>query len=142
NPTGLHARPASLFVQTAGRFDARIEASGRGRQTDASSIMGVLSLGLRQGDMLTLRASGREAEAALKALEELAGANFYETPSKAQPEAASPVPAPAEEVATIQPEPLMPQAGHETWPGIPTSAGVAIGPAFLYTSGNLTLSTV
>src|SRR2546421_5002075 len=140
NPTGLHARPASLFVQTAGRFDARIEASGRGRQTDAISIMGVLSLGLRQGDVLTLRASGKEAEAALKALEELAQANFYETPSKAQPEAARP--APAEEVATIQPEPLMPQAGHETWPGIPTSAGVAIGPAFLYTSGNLTLSTV
>src|SRR5256712_6424948 len=137
NPTGLHARPASLFVQTAGRFDARIEASGRGRQTDATSIMGVLSLGLRQGDMLTLRASGREAGAALKALEELAQANFYETPS----EAASPASAPAEEIVTIQPEPLMPQAGHETWPGIPTSAGVAIGPASLSPSGNFTLST-
>src|SRR5437764_7086455 len=90
NPTGLHARPASLFVQTAGRFDARIEASGRGRQSDATSIMGVLSLGLRQGDMLTLCASGREAEAALKALEELAQANFYESPPKAQPVVASP----------------------------------------------------
>src|SRR6266700_3003991 len=38
NPTGLHARPDSLFVQTAGRFAAQIEASGHGRQTDATSI--------------------------------------------------------------------------------------------------------
>src|SRR5438105_1177588 len=138
NPTGLHARPASLFVQTAGRFAARIEASGHGRQTDATSIMGVLSLGLRQGDTLTLRAGGTEAEAALKALEELVQANFYETPS----EAAAPTPAPAKEVATIQPGSTMPQTAHETWPGIPTSAGVAVGPALLYTSGNITLSTV
>src|SRR5205807_1785366 len=105
NPTGLHARPASLFVQTAGRFDARIEASGRGRQTDATSIMGVLSLGLRQGDVLTLRASGREAEAALKALEGLVRANFYETPS----EPTSPPLAPVKEAATIQPGLLAPQ---------------------------------
>ena len=138
NPTGLHARPASLFVQTAGRFAARIEASGHGRQTDATSIMGVLSLGLRQGDTLTLHAGGTEAEAALKALEELVQANFYETPA----EAAVPTPAPAKEVATIQPGTTMPQTAHETWPGIPTSAGVAVGPALLYTSGNITLSTV
>ncbi|TMC16336.1 MAG: HPr family phosphocarrier protein [Chloroflexi bacterium] len=138
NPTGLHARPASLFVQTAGRFAARIEASGHGRQTDATSIMGVLSLGLRQGDTLTLRAGGTEAEAALKALEELVQANFYETPS----EAAAPTPAPAKEVATIQPGSTKSQTAHEAWPGIPTSAGVAVGPALLYTSGNITLSTV
>ena len=71
NPTGLHARPASLFVQTAGRFQARVEVSGRGRQTEATSIIGVLSLGIRKGDTITLRASGKEAEAALKALDEL-----------------------------------------------------------------------
>src|SRR5437016_2655646 len=49
NPTGLHARPASLFVQTAAGYQARIRASGRGKDTDATSIFGVLSLGLRQG---------------------------------------------------------------------------------------------
>src|SRR6266849_3258375 len=58
NPTGLHARPASLFVQTAARFQAHIHVSGRGKETDASSIFGVLSLGLRQGETLTIRASG------------------------------------------------------------------------------------
>lgn len=138
NPTGLHARPASLFVQTAARFAARIEISGHGRQTDAASIMGVLSLNLRQGDTLTLRASGTEAEAALKALEELVRANFNETPS----EAATPTPAPASDITPNQPLPPVSQAGHETWQGAPTSSGVAVGPALLYTSGNIALNAV
>jgi phosphoenolpyruvate-protein phosphotransferase/dihydroxyacetone kinase phosphotransfer subunit len=140
NPTGLHARPASLFVQTAARFAARIELSGHGRQTDAASIMGVLSLNLRQGDILTLRASGTEAEAALKALEELVQANFYETPSETE----APTPAPARDITPNQPLPSISQsqAAHEIWRGAPTSSGVAVGPALLYTSGNIALSAV
>jgi len=84
NPTGLHARPASLFVQTAGRYDARIEVLGRGRQTEATSIIGVLALGIRKGDTITLRASGKEAEVALEALRELNLANFYETTAEVE----------------------------------------------------------
>src|SRR5207245_7096735 len=79
NPTGLHARPAMLFVQTAAGYQAHIRASGRGKDTDATSIFGVLSLGLRQGDTLTLRSSGKEAEAAIEALSELVRLNFHET---------------------------------------------------------------
>ena len=79
NPTGLHARPAMLFVQTAAGYQANIHASGRGKETDATSIFGVMSLGLRQGDTLTIRASGKEAEAAIEALSELVRVNFYET---------------------------------------------------------------
>jgi multiphosphoryl transfer protein len=79
NPAGLHLRPASLFVQTAGRFQAHIRASGHGRETDATSINGVLSLGMRQGDIVTIRVQGEDAKAALEALSELVHANFYET---------------------------------------------------------------
>ena len=79
NPTGLHARPAMLFVQTAARYQAHIQASGRGKETDATSIFGVLSLGLRQGDTLAIRASGKDAESAIEALSELVRVNFYET---------------------------------------------------------------
>src|SRR5207245_7855666 len=79
NPTGLHARPALLFVQTAAGYQANVHASGRGKDTDATSIFGVLSLGLRQGDTLTLRASGKEAQAAIEALSELVRLNFHET---------------------------------------------------------------
>ncbi len=78
NPTGLHARPALLFVQTAAGYQANVHASGRGKDTDATSIFGVMSLGLRQGDMLTLRASGKEAQAAIEALSELVRVNFHE----------------------------------------------------------------
>ena len=85
NPTGLHARPAMLFVQTAAGYQANIRASGRGKETDATSIFGVMSLGLRQGDTLTLRASGKEAEAAIQALSELVRVNFYETAPEVAP---------------------------------------------------------
>src|SRR5262249_711972 len=68
NPTGLHARPASLFVQTAARYQANTRAAGRGKEADASSIFGVLSLGLRKGDTITIRASGKDAETAIEAL--------------------------------------------------------------------------
>src|SRR5438046_1840482 len=45
NPTSLHARPASLFVQTAARFQAQIQVIARGRQADATSTMPWHSLG-------------------------------------------------------------------------------------------------
>src|SRR6266704_2074221 len=80
NPTGLHARPALLFVQTAAGYQANVHASGRGKDTDATSIFGVLSLGLRLGDTLTIRASGNEAQAAIEALSELVRLNFHEPP--------------------------------------------------------------
>ena len=142
NPTGLHARPAMLFVQTSAGYQANIRASGRGKETDATSIFGVMSLGLRQGDTLTLRASGKEAEAAIQALSELVRVNFYET----APEAAIPPTVGADLSGTppiyrpdTYPETQLPG---EPWHGITTSAGVAVGPALLYTSGVITLSAI
>ena len=143
NPTGLHARPASLFVQTAGRFQARVEVSGRGRQTEATSIIGVLSLGIRKGDTITLRASGKEAEAALKALDELVKANFYETAT----DAAIDSPSSSKDVELgketgRQPVLTAPQEAQDAWQGITTSPGVALGPALLYASAGLALHKV
>jgi multiphosphoryl transfer protein len=136
NPTGLHARPASLFVQTAANYQAHIRASGNGKDTDATSIFGVLSLGLRQGDTLTIRASGEDAEAAIEALSELVHVNFYET----APEIAIP---PNVGADVSRPPPISrPQLPGEPWHGITTSAGVAIGPALLYSSGAITLSMI
>jgi multiphosphoryl transfer protein len=139
NPTGLHARPASYFVQTAARYQADIRASGHGKEEiDATSIFGVLSLGLRQGDTLTIRASGKDAEAAIEALSELVRANFYET----APEVEIPVPPHVGADLSGTPPIYRPATQGEPWRGITTSAGVAVGPALLYTSGVITLSTV
>ena len=130
NSAGLHARPAGQFVQTAGRFQAQVQVLARGRQADAISIMGVLSLGARQGDTITLRASGEQADAAIAALSELVRANFYEATRRPSSPALIKEPSPAT------------SAEHGTWRGVTTSKGVAIGPALLYVSGSLALNTI
>ncbi|MBV9231567.1 MAG: PTS-dependent dihydroxyacetone kinase phosphotransferase subunit DhaM, partial [Chloroflexi bacterium] len=136
NPTGLHARPASLFVQTAARFQAQIQVTARGRQVDATSIMAVLSLGARQGDIITLQARGTDASAAIEALSQLVDANFYETPPDQEPTTA-----PTAQQATVSTTQLV-RRPHEPWHGITTSPGIAVGPAHLYISSRLTLSSV
>lgn len=73
---GLHARPASLFVQTAKRFDAEIQVSHGDQRANAKSILGVLTLGAEQGAELTIQAEGQDAEGALKALKTLVESNF------------------------------------------------------------------
>jgi len=139
NPTGLHARPASLFVQTASRFQATIQVQSRGRQTEASSLLGILSLGARKNDTLTLRANGPDAEAALAALSELIQDDFYETAPSSKPPAPSPPQTSPTETMTL-PAPDLPQQTLDRWQGISVSAGVALGPAFLYTSHTLPLN--
>lgn len=139
NPTGLHARPASLFVQTAARFSATVQVVAHGRQADANSIIAVLSLAVRQGDSITLRASGNEAAEVIEALSQLVEANFYETPSHSE------VAAPSTTATEAQPAPNIPnipQSATEPWRGIPTSAGVALAPALLYIASTPDLRTI
>ncbi|MBD0690381.1 HPr family phosphocarrier protein [Streptomyces sp. CBMA123] len=70
--SGLHARPASLFVQAAARQTAKITV-GRPGQTpvDARSLLSVLALAARRGDTLELTATGDGAQDSLKALADL-----------------------------------------------------------------------
>ena len=147
NPAGLHLRPAGLFVQTAASYQANVHASGHGKETDATSIFGVMSLGLRQGDTLTIRASGKDAEAAIEGLSELVRVNFYEPPIGADVSSTPPIYRPETAVGAdvsgtppiYRPETQIPG---QPWHGITTSAGVAVGPAFLYTSGAITLTAI
>jgi phosphotransferase system HPr (HPr) family protein len=73
---GLHARPASLFVQTANKFSSEIIVSYSGKNVNAKSILGVLTLGAQQGAVISIRVSGADAEEALGALKELVENNF------------------------------------------------------------------
>lgn len=67
---GLHARPASRFVQTANEFDSEITIVGPdGEAVDARSMLAVSGLAVETGAEVTLRAEGSDAEAALDALE-------------------------------------------------------------------------
>lgn len=66
---GLHARPASLFSQAAGKSGAKVTlTSPAGKSVNAASILGVLSLGIGHGDEVVLAAEGDNADAALDEL--------------------------------------------------------------------------
>jgi len=116
NRLGLHARPAVRFVQTVGRFDARVTVRNVTTQSSAvqaTSINRVLSLGVRQGHQIAVSAKGAEASAALDALRSLVESGFGE--SDATPGTSS----------AASPEPVQPSTGE--WIGIPASPGIAIG---------------
>jgi phosphocarrier protein len=78
NKLGIHARPAALFVKVAGKFESHIEVEKDGEIINGKSIMGLMMLAAGQGSKLTVTAEGRDAEAALKAIEELFRQKFNE----------------------------------------------------------------
>ena len=78
NRVGLHARPASLFVQTAARFKSRITVMCNGKAADARRILEVLQLGAESGTVLQVRAEGDDAAEAIDALETLLAGRFGE----------------------------------------------------------------
>lgn len=73
NETGLHARPATEFVQLAGKFKSRIDLQRVGEEDwyNAKSIIMLMSLGLGQGEQALLRAEGEDEQAAVDALSDL-----------------------------------------------------------------------
>ncbi|HBH13858.1 MAG TPA: HPr family phosphocarrier protein [Clostridiales bacterium] len=81
HPAGLHARPASLFVQTANKFSSDIQVQNltdNSNLANAKSILSVLTLGVCQDHEIEIIADGDDAEDALIALEALIEDNFGE----------------------------------------------------------------
>lgn len=68
--TGIHARPATLLVQTASRFNSDINLEYKGKKVNLKSIMGVMSLGIGQGAEIKISAEGSDADDALASLTE------------------------------------------------------------------------
>ena len=78
NAVGLHARPASLFVQEANKFSCDITVYLDDSEADAKSILDLLLLGANQGSIVIVRAAGTDAEDALAAIQALSDRNFGE----------------------------------------------------------------
>jgi phosphotransferase system HPr (HPr) family protein len=78
NETGLHARPASLFVQTAEDFSSQIKVIRGEEEVNAKSIMGIMSLGVEQKTKFTIRAEGEDEEKAVSTLVDLVENEFGE----------------------------------------------------------------
>ena len=78
NQVGLHARPATFFIQKANEYKSSIWVEKEERRVNAKSLLGVLSLGIVKGTKITLIADGSDEEDAVKALVELVEDNFGE----------------------------------------------------------------
>ncbi|MBE6695260.1 MAG: HPr family phosphocarrier protein [Ruminococcaceae bacterium] len=71
NSLGLHARPATFFIQKANTFKSSIWVEKEDRRVNAKSLLGVLSLGITNGMSVTLIADGADEKDALDGLETL-----------------------------------------------------------------------
>ncbi len=78
NQVGLHARPATFFIQKANEFKSSIWVEKEERRVNAKSLLGVLSLGIVKGTAITLIAEGVDEAAAVDTLAELVESNFAE----------------------------------------------------------------
>ena len=78
NQVGLHARPATFFIQKANEFKSGIWVEKEDRRVNAKSLLGVLSLGIVKGTTITLIADGSDEKEAVGALAELVKDNFGE----------------------------------------------------------------
>lgn len=78
NSIGLHARPATFFIQRANSFKSNIWVEKDDRKVNAKSLLGVLSLGIAKGMSILISADGIDEEAAVSSLCELIDSGFEE----------------------------------------------------------------
>lgn len=78
NSLGLHARAAAKFMQTAARFKCDIWLAKNGNEVDGKSILDILTLACIKGTKVEIRAGGKDAPGALRALEKLINDKFGE----------------------------------------------------------------
>ena len=78
NSVGLHARPATFFVQKANSFKSSIWVEKEDCRVNAKSLLGVLSLGITKGTTITLIADGADESQAIEGLAELIDGEFGE----------------------------------------------------------------
>lgn len=78
NQVGLHARPATFFIQKANEFKCGIWIQKDDRKVNAKSLLGVLSLGIVKGTPINIIADGTDEEDAIETLCDLIQSNFSE----------------------------------------------------------------
>ena len=78
NQVGLHARPATFFIQKANEFKSSIWIEKEERRVNAKSLLGILSLGIVGGTQIRIIADGADEEAAVSGLIDLVESGFAE----------------------------------------------------------------
>ena len=78
NQVGLHARPATFFIQKANEFRSSVWVEKEERRVNAKSLLGVLSLGIIGGTTIRIIADGSDEQEAVEALVSLVQSGFAE----------------------------------------------------------------
>lgn len=78
NPTGLHLRPAKSFCMEALEYPCRINIYKGASCYNAKSVLGILSAGVKYGDVITVECDGENEEQALRSLESMVQGGFGE----------------------------------------------------------------
>ncbi len=76
NSVGLHARPATYFIQKANTYKSSLWVECGERRANAKSLLGILSLGISKGTKIMIIADGADEKEALEGLEELVNNGF------------------------------------------------------------------
>ncbi|MDL2287719.1 HPr family phosphocarrier protein [Eubacteriales bacterium OttesenSCG-928-G02] len=76
NEVGLHARPATFFIQKANSYKSSVWIENTDRRANAKSLLGVLSLGISKGDTITIIADGIDEKEAIDGLVDLILSGF------------------------------------------------------------------
>ncbi|MDR0451935.1 MAG: HPr family phosphocarrier protein [Treponema sp.] len=84
NETGLHSRPADVFVRTAKLYQSNIEVSKGEKKASAKTILKVILLNVCENDEITIRADGPDEDAALEDLKALVESDFNTVNPKVQ----------------------------------------------------------
>ncbi|MCS6845272.1 MAG: phosphoenolpyruvate--protein phosphotransferase [Caldilineales bacterium] len=130
NATGLHARPAKVFVNTAKQFKADIRVQHGDKRANGKSLISVLTLGVERGQQISLFIEGEDEDEAAAALAAIVAAGLGEGAAEPMPAAvAAPAAAPVT-TPTAAPGMAPAAAPANVMRGVPAAPGIAIGPLF------------
>ncbi|MCB0165071.1 MAG: phosphoenolpyruvate--protein phosphotransferase, partial [Anaerolineae bacterium] len=144
NPTGLHARPAKVFVKTAKQFKADIRVQHGSKKANAKSVISVLTLGVEKGGEISITADGPDEEEALAVLkdavetglgDDLSVGHEPAPPDKAKTNGQVAVSAPAPPAAAE----VKPANTDKIIRAIPAAVGIAIGPLHQFKHAEITI---
>ncbi|MGF7174058.1 phosphoenolpyruvate--protein phosphotransferase [Azospirillum doebereinerae] len=129
-PTGLHARPASVWVETARAAPGRVQVRHGDQTADAKALVALLQLGLRMGDRIVVSAEGADAATTVARMK----AAITRLTAKEQADAAA-----AERKARAPVQGWTPPTALPAVAGVGASPGLAIGPVHAVLSAALTV---
>ena len=130
NPTGLHARPAKVFVNVAKGFQSDIRVYHGEKKANAKSLISLLTLGVETGSEIKIEVNGDDEEVAIVALESAIRGGLGEEELLERVKQEKETKKAQEPANFVQPKPLDIELPANCIQGIPGAQGISIGPIY------------